>query len=58
MAIKENTEFILKLSAKEINTVLDGLANQPYKLVHPIIEKIHQQIKSQESNNLATPKKG
>jgi hypothetical protein len=48
MAIKENTEFQLSVNAKEINIILDGLANQPYKVVHPLIEKIHQQIRNQQ----------
>jgi hypothetical protein len=51
MAIKENTEFQITITAKEINIILDGLANQPYKVVHPLIEKIHLQIRNQQQTN-------
>jgi hypothetical protein len=50
MAIKENTEFQISITAKEINIILDGLANQPYKVVHPLIEKIHLQIRNQQQS--------
>ena len=50
MAIIENTQFQITITAKEINIILDGLANQPYKVVHPLIEKIHQQIRSQQQS--------
>jgi hypothetical protein len=51
MAIKENTEFQITINAKEINIILDGLANQPYKVVHQLIEKIHLQIRNQQQTN-------
>lgn len=51
MAIKENSEFQLSFTVKEINIILDGLANQPYKVVHPLIEKIHLQIRNQQQTN-------
>jgi hypothetical protein len=50
MAIKENTEFQISITAKEINIILDGLANQPYKVVYPLIEKIHLQIRNQQQS--------
>lgn len=38
---------MLKLTAEEVNLVLDGLANLPYKKVYHIIDKIRNQVISE-----------
>lgn len=52
MAISKNSIIELKLTAQEINTVLDGLAAMPYKNVFHLIENIHQQVKTQSNTNI------
>jgi hypothetical protein len=51
MGIKRNTQVEVILTAEEINLVLDGLANLPYKQVYHLIKKIQQQVVSQDSPN-------
>ncbi len=53
MAISKNSVIELKLTAQQINTVLDGLAAMPYKDVFHLIENIHKQVKSQSNSNIA-----
>ncbi len=58
MGIKKDTHLNLELSASDINTILDGLANLPYKEVFHLIAKIHQQINAQTQESPSTaPKK-
>jgi hypothetical protein len=47
MGIKKDTDLMLKLTAEEVNLVLDGLANLPYKKVYHIIDKIRNQVISE-----------
>ncbi len=56
MGIKKETKLQLELSADEINIILDGLANMPYKNVFHLIARIHQQINIQTSPS-TTPQK-
>ncbi len=56
MALSKNSVIQLKLSAQEINTVLDGLAAMPYKDVFHLIENIHQQVKIQSNSNIVVSK--
>jgi hypothetical protein len=49
MGITKDTKLKLELNAQEINTILDGLSSMPYKLVAPLISKIHDQVKTQSS---------
>lgn len=37
-----------RLEAREWNIVLDALQNAPYRLVAPIIERLHRQLASRE----------
>jgi len=46
MGIKKDTNLILNLTAEEVNLVLDGLANLPYKKVYHVIDKIKNQVNS------------
>ncbi len=52
MGIKRNTQIEVVLTAEEINLVLDGLANLPYKQVYHLIKKIQQQAVSQNTPNV------
>jgi hypothetical protein len=47
MGIKKDTDLVLNLTAEEVNLVLDGLANLPYKNVYHIIDKIRNQVISE-----------
>ncbi len=38
----------LELSVVEVNTILDALAEQPFKEVYALIESIHKQAKAQK----------
>ena len=44
MGIKKNTDLSLNLTAEEVNLILDGLANLPYKQVYHLIKKIQNQV--------------
>ncbi len=44
MGIKKNTDLNLNVTAEEVNLILDGLANLPYKQVYHLIKKIQHQI--------------
>jgi|LakMenEpi03Aug12_release.lakeMendotaPanAssembly.Ray.scaffolds.fasta_scaffold2951629_2 hypothetical protein len=44
MGIKKNTDLSLNLTAEEVNLILDGLANLPYKQVYHLIKKIQHQV--------------
>jgi hypothetical protein len=46
MGIKKNTDLSLNLTAEEVNLILDGLANLPYKQVYHLIKKIQHQVNS------------
>ena len=47
MGIKKDTDLVLNLTAEEVNLVLDGLANLPYKNVYHVIDKIRSQVISE-----------
>lgn len=47
MGIKKDTDLVLSLTAEEVNLVLDGLANLPYKNVYHVIDKIRNQVISE-----------
>ncbi len=49
MGIKKNTEISLVLTAEEINLILDGLANLPYKQVFHLIKKVQNQVVAKNS---------
>jgi hypothetical protein len=44
-AISKDTIIELRLTAKEVNTILDGLSALPYKDVYHLIESIHSQVR-------------
>jgi hypothetical protein len=44
MGIKKNTDLNLNVTAEEVNLILDGLANLPYKQVYHLIKKIQHQV--------------
>lgn len=52
MGIKKNTDLDLNVTAEEVNLILDGLANLPYKQVYHLIKKIQQQAVSQNTPNV------
>jgi hypothetical protein len=47
MGIKKDTDLVLNLTAEEVNLVLDGLVNLPYKNVYHVIDKIRNQVISE-----------
>lgn len=53
MGIKKNTDLNLNVTAEEVNLILDGLANLPYKQVYHLIKKIQHQVVS-DSQKLIT----
>lgn len=53
MGIKKNTDLDLNVTAEEVNLILDGLANLPYKQVYHLIKKIQHQVVS-NSQKLST----
>lgn len=55
MGIKKNTEVPLVLTAEEINVILDGLANMPYKQVFHLIKKIQNQVVTNNAHSVHEP---
>ena len=52
MGIKKNTDLSLNLTAEEVNLILDGLANLPYKQVYHLIKKIQHQVISDTQKSI------
>ncbi len=51
--LSKDTIIELRLTVKEINTILDGLSALPYKDVYHLIESIHNQVKN--TSNIKNP---
>jgi len=57
MGIKKNTDLNLNVTAEEVNLILDGLANLPYKQVYHLIKKIQHQVISDSQNLISETSK-